>query len=100
MAGRWDLSARLSEGGQRRRALAQGGHGAVRDGRQSDSRRRPPGVVTTRDGLKLRYASWRPTVRRLAGTLLLVQGRAEFIEKYFETIAAFRRRASMWSPSI
>jgi lysophospholipase len=51
-----------------------------------------PGVVTTRDGLKLRYASWRPTVRRLAGTLLLVQGRVEFIEKYFETIAAFRRR--------
>ncbi len=51
-----------------------------------------PGVVKTRDGLKLRFATWRPTVRQLAGTVLLVHGRAEFIEKYFEVIAAFRRR--------
>lgn len=51
-----------------------------------------PGFVTTRDGLKLRFASWRPTVRTLAGSVLLVQGRSEFIEKYFEVVAAFRRR--------
>jgi lysophospholipase len=51
-----------------------------------------PGFVTTRDGLKLRFASWRPTVRSLAGTVLLVQGRSECIEKYFEVVAAFRRR--------
>jgi lysophospholipase len=51
-----------------------------------------PGFATTRDGLRLRFATWRPTVRRLAGTVLLVQGRSEFIEKYFEVIAAFRRR--------
>jgi lysophospholipase len=51
-----------------------------------------PGFVTTPDRLKLRFASWRPTVRRLAGTVLLIPGRSEFIEKYFETVAAFRRR--------
>jgi lysophospholipase len=51
-----------------------------------------PGFVMTRDGLRLRFASWRPTVRTLAGTVLLVQGRSEFIEKYFEVVAAFRRR--------
>jgi lysophospholipase len=50
------------------------------------------GFVTTPDRLKLRFASWRPTVRRLAGTVLIVQGRSEFIEKYFETIVALRRR--------
>jgi lysophospholipase len=51
-----------------------------------------PGFVTTPDRLKLRFATWRPTVRRLAGTVLLIQGRSEFIEKYVETVAAFRRR--------
>jgi lysophospholipase len=51
-----------------------------------------PGIVVTPDRLKLRFASWRPTVRRIAGTVLLIQGRSEFIEKYFETVAAFRRR--------
>jgi lysophospholipase len=51
-----------------------------------------PGTVTTRDGLKLRFAAWRPTVRQLSGTVLLVHGRSEFIEKYFEVVAAFRRR--------
>jgi lysophospholipase len=51
-----------------------------------------PGSVITRDGLTLRFASWRPTVKPLSGTILLVQGRSEFIEKYFEVVAAFRRR--------
>jgi lysophospholipase len=50
------------------------------------------GFVTTPDGLRLRFASWRPTVRPTVGTLLIVQGRSEFIEKYFEPIVAFRRR--------
>ncbi len=50
------------------------------------------GIVTTPDGLRLRFASWRPTVRPAVGTLLIVQGRSEFIEKYFEVIVAFRRR--------
>ncbi len=51
-----------------------------------------PGVVVTSDRLRLRFATWRPTVRPVAGTILLVQGRSEFIEKYFEVVAAFRRR--------
>jgi lysophospholipase len=44
------------------------------------------------DGIRLRVARWRPTVKRNNGTVLLVQGRSEFIEKYFETIADLRRR--------
>jgi lysophospholipase len=49
-------------------------------------------LAATRDGAQLRFASWRPTVKRLRGTVVLVQGRAEFIERYSETIAELRRR--------
>jgi lysophospholipase len=49
----------------------------------------PPGVevssVPTGDGLALRVAVWRPVTRPARGTVLLLQGRAEFIEKYLET---------------
>jgi lysophospholipase len=48
--------------------------------------------ATTRDRAQLRFASWRPTVRPVRGTVVLVQGRAEFIERYSETIADLRRR--------
>ncbi len=44
------------------------------------------------DGAQLRFASWRPTVRKMRGTVIVVQGRAEFIERYSETIAELRRR--------
>jgi lysophospholipase len=46
----------------------------------------------TRDGAQLRFASWRPTVKPMRGTILVVQGRAEFIERYSETIIELRRR--------
>lgn len=46
----------------------------------------------TSDGAKLRFASWHPTVRPEKGTVLIAQGRAEFIERYSETIAELRRR--------
>lgn len=46
----------------------------------------------TSDGARLRFASWHPTVRPEKGTVLLAQGRAEFIERYSETIADLRRR--------
>lgn len=46
----------------------------------------------TRDGAKVRFASWRPTVKPVRGTVVLVQGRAEFIERYGETAAELRRR--------
>lgn len=49
-------------------------------------------LALTRDGAKLRFASWHPTVRRVRGTVVIVQGRAEFIERYSETIAELRRR--------
>src|SRR5690606_11975198 len=48
--------------------------------------------VTTADGIVLRAVRWRATARRTRGTVCLVQGRAEFIEKYFETVADLRRR--------
>ncbi|UMY16064.1 alpha/beta hydrolase [Methylobacterium organophilum] len=56
----------------------------------------PPGgtlvPVRTADGVSLRAATWRPTTRTIKGTVCLLQGRAEFIEKYYETIADLRRR--------
>jgi lysophospholipase len=48
--------------------------------------------AATRDRARLRFASWRPTVKPVRGTVVLVQGRAEFIERYFETVAELRRR--------
>ena len=49
------------------------------------------GVLKTRDGVSLRYARWPPPPGR-KGTVCLFQGRAEFIEKYFETIRDLRAR--------
>ncbi len=48
--------------------------------------------VKSAGGLSLRVARWRPTARRTRGTVCILQGRAEFIEKYFEVIAELRRR--------
>lgn len=44
------------------------------------------------DGAALRYARWRPSVPEMNGTVCLFQGRAEFIEKYFEVITELRKR--------
>jgi lysophospholipase len=49
-------------------------------------------MLRTSDGRSLRAAWWRPTAGAARGTACLMQGRAEFIEKYFETIADLRRR--------
>lgn len=50
----------------------------------------PPGgaatAVRSSDGRLLRAASWSPG-HRTRGTVALIQGRAEYIEKYFETIS-------------
>lgn len=43
------------------------------------------GHVKADDGVKLRYAVFRPPVEP-QGTVVIVQGRAECIEKYFETV--------------
>ncbi|MEO1398093.1 MAG: alpha/beta hydrolase [Pseudomonadota bacterium] len=50
------------------------------------------GVFGGYDGMPLRYARWEPTQGPRRGTICLFQGRGEFIEKYFETIADLRRR--------
>jgi lysophospholipase len=49
------------------------------------------GAVKTRDGVTLRFARWAPPPGR-KGTVLLLQGRAEFIEKYFECVRDLRTR--------
>src|SRR3954454_4546013 len=49
------------------------------------------GTIKTPDGVEIRYARFEPPPGR-KGTLCLVQGRAEFIEKYFEVIEDARQR--------
>ncbi len=49
-------------------------------------------TVRTADGVALRAAQWPASAMPLQGTVLLLQGRAEFIEKYFETVGHFRAR--------
>ncbi|MGV8831433.1 MAG: alpha/beta hydrolase [Devosia sp.] len=50
------------------------------------------GYFKTSDNVQLRYAFWPKSEGKHRGTICLVQGRCEFIEKYFETIADFRKR--------
>ncbi len=50
------------------------------------------GYFLTQDKVRIRYALWPRTGAVHRGTVCLVQGRSEFIEKYFETVADFRRR--------
>jgi len=50
------------------------------------------GYFKTEDNVRLRYATWPKSEGAHRGTICLVQGRTEFIEKYFETVADFRRR--------
>jgi lysophospholipase len=49
------------------------------------------GRLTTRDGVGLRFARWHPPPGR-KGTVCVFPGRAEFIEKYFETVRDLRAR--------
>lgn len=48
--------------------------------------------VTAGDGMVLRAARWKPTASPVRGTVCILQGRAEFIEKYFEVVDELRRR--------
>lgn len=49
------------------------------------------GTLRSPEGPGLRYARWSPPAGR-KGTVCLFQGRAEFIEKYYETVADLRAR--------
>jgi lysophospholipase len=55
----------------------------------------PQGAVTgtlkTRDGVAIRFARW-PAGEGRRGTVCLLQGRSEFIEKYFEVVNDLRVR--------
>lgn len=57
---------------------------------------RPPhaaaGMLAMADGRRLRYAHFRAAGRPLRGTVVLLQGRNECIEKYYETIIDLSRR--------
>lgn len=48
--------------------------------------------VVTGDGIWLRYARWSFRGNKRLGTVTIAQGRAEFIEKYFEVISELRDR--------
>ncbi|SFZ86657.1 lysophospholipase [Devosia enhydra] len=50
------------------------------------------GRFAAEDGVALRYAYWLRSDGPHRGTICLLHGRTEFIEKYFETIADFRKR--------
>ncbi len=50
------------------------------------------GYFQTLDNVRLRYARWPKGAGAAKGTICLVQGRTEFIEKYFETVADFQSR--------
>jgi lysophospholipase len=50
------------------------------------------GTILTDDGIGLRFASWRSTGGQRLGTVVLLQGRAECIEKYFEVVGELRGR--------
>lgn len=56
----------------------------------------PPGAlvraVRTADGASLRVARWPAATAKPKGTVCLLQGRAEFIEKYFEVTAKLLAR--------
>jgi lysophospholipase len=49
------------------------------------------GSIKTPDGVNLRFARWEPPPGR-KGTVVVLQGRAEYIEKYFETVRDLRTR--------
>jgi lysophospholipase len=49
------------------------------------------GTFKTPDGADIRFARWMPTAGR-KGTICLFQGRAEFIEKYYEVVTDLRGR--------
>ncbi len=50
------------------------------------------GFIKTSDGANIRYARWQAVLRPCKGTVLLLHGRAENIEKMFETVADLQNK--------
>ncbi len=74
------------------------------DGGEDAARRRqaPPGgrfdAFRAFDNARIRYARWPAPGARAAGTVLVLTGRREFIEKYFETVADLLARGfAVWT---
>ncbi len=69
---------------------------AAMDLTETDANPAPPGgrvdAIMTSDGIRLRCAHWQASTAKPKGTVLILQGRTEFIEKYFETIADLMKR--------
>lgn len=53
---------------------------------------RKSGVARTADGASLRYSRWQALDHPSKGTVIILQGRSEHIEKYFEIIQELRQR--------
>ena len=50
------------------------------------------GFVTTPDKIKIRHARWEAATHPSKGTVIILHGRTECIEKYFETVENLRSR--------
>jgi lysophospholipase len=50
------------------------------------------GYLEAADGVRLRYAYWRPASGQTRGTVCVFHGRREFIEKYFEVVGDLTSR--------
>lgn len=50
------------------------------------------GTTQTDDGIALRYAHWKTLTPPTKGTVLLLGGRAEYIEKQYETVSNLREK--------
>lgn len=50
------------------------------------------GYLDVRKGVRIRFASWQSALRERHGTVCILPGRNEFIEKYFEVVGELRRR--------
>ena len=50
------------------------------------------GELTTPDQASIRYARWKTKLHPVKGTVMLLHGRAEYIEKMFETVADLQKR--------
>jgi lysophospholipase len=50
------------------------------------------GFIEIRKGLRIRFASWQSVLKERRGTVCILPGRTEYIEKYFEVVGELRRR--------
>ncbi len=69
---------------------------AVTELTETEANAAPPGgrveEIATADGIRLRCATWPARTAAPKGTVVLLHGRTEFIEKYFETIGDLLKR--------